>query len=450
MRFLIVILVFLVWALVGIANPAYAAGLLLWVDVSAPLELAYSTGSFPISMMALGSLAVSFTVNTLFRGHRPIFTFYFWTWLLFMGWGALSAYRSPFPTVAWEGWILTLKYLAPLAIVSLSIRGIREVKFLSAVLALSLGIWGIQLGIGCIKNGVNRFMHIEGTQMGDNNFLAAGLVATLPVFLFFVKEYDWKFKKTVRVALSVVLALCLITIIFSNSRGAALGVVGNIVIYLTLISRRKIRDFAIAIALGGIVALFLPASFYERMSTLGDVGTEESDGSAKERMHLASSTVRAIGDFAVTGVGPYCWTEISTAYTGLAVAMQPHSIWLKVAVELGVPGAAMFFGLVFGTIVRLLWVRKSALRRGEAKFAALALALASSLIGYTVSMTFLSNYDLEYQWAWMAVGNGLVGVWKKKIRTRKRAPANPRREDPTPEREAEPDAGAAGGISSAR
>lgn len=445
MRFLIVILVFLAWALVGLANPAYAAGLLLWVDISAPLELAYSTGAIPISMMALGALAVSFAINTLFRGHRPIFTFYFWMWLLFMGWAALSAHRSPFPVIAWDGWIMTLKYLGPLAIVSLCVRGIREVKFLAAVLALSLGIWGVQLGIGCIKNGVNSYMHIEGTQMGDNNFLAAGLVATLPVLLFFVKEYDWKFRKAVRIALLAVLALCLITIIFSNSRGAALGVVGNVIIYLTLISRRKVRDFAIAIALGGVVALLLPASFYERMGTLGAVGTEKSDSSAKERMHLASSTVRAIGDFAVTGVGPYCWTEISTSYTGLAVAMQPHSIWLKVAVELGLPGAGLFFGLIFGTIVRLLWVRKAALRRGEAKFAALALALASSLIGYTVSMTFLSNYDLEYQWAWMAVGNGLVGVWKKKSRMRKRPAAAPRREEAPPDADAEaPGAGLAG------
>src|SRR3954462_11538228 len=114
MRLLIVLLVFTGWAFFGLLSPAYAAGLLLWVDISAPLELAYSTGAFPISLAALGSLVASFSINTLFRGHRPNVTFFFWMWLLFMAWAALSAYRSAFHTFAWAGWIVTLKYLAPM------------------------------------------------------------------------------------------------------------------------------------------------------------------------------------------------------------------------------------------------------------------------------------------------------------------------------------------------
>jgi putative inorganic carbon (hco3(-)) transporter len=200
--------------------------------------------------------------------------------------------------------------------------------------------------------------------------------------------------------------------VFSNSRGAALGVFGNLVIYLTLISKKKIRDTCIAVGLGTVILLMLPQSFWNRMNTLQDVGTERAESSAAERLLLVKSTFRAVQDYPVFGVGPYCWVNISTSYTGLELAMQPHNIWLKCAVELGYPGLLLFLSLIIGTIVRLLRVRNAAYRAGQIRTAKMALALASCQIGYIISLTFLSNYDLEFQWAWLAVGNAFVANWK--------------------------------------
>lgn len=408
MRFLLVGFIFLAWAVLGMIRPSYASGLLLWVDIGAPLELAYAVGSFPISLLALVAILSSFAVNVLFRGHKLQPNFFVWVLIAFMAWGAVSAAASPLPATAWEGWVTTLKYLAPLALVSMSIRSFHDAKFVAGVLAFSVGIWGAQIGIGCLKNGVNNAMHIGSTQMGDNNFLASAFVALLPTLIFLFKDYHGPLRLLVKSILLLCAGLNLASIVFSNSRGAAVALVGNLVIYVIFISKRKIRDFILLIAAGAIVAMILPQSFYDRMSTLKSVGTEKADDSIKERAHLVQSTIRAIGDYPITGIGPYNWINISMAYSGLDRPMNPHNIWLKCAVEVGFPGVFLFLVLVVGTIIRLVRLHYAALRAGQKSLAGLALALATGLISYAIGMTFLSNYDLENQWAWMAIGNALV------------------------------------------
>ncbi|MEO7426462.1 MAG: O-antigen ligase family protein [Fibrobacteria bacterium] len=439
MRLLLVDLIFAVWSLAALWQPALASALLLWVDIMAPLELAYSTGAQPLSTWALGVMLVSFAVNVAFRGFRPRITYFFWMWLLFFGWACVCTWVSPFPQST-DGLIRILKYQAPLLLISMSARTIKDARFLAYLLAVSLGVWGAKIGAGCLLHGMNNYMHIEGTQMGDNNFLSAGVVSILPILLYAATDYSGRYKLAVRFAWGIGLLLCLATVIFSNSRGAALGVLGNVVIYLALISKKKLRDIALVALVGGAVLMVLPQSFWNRMNTLQDVGTDKAESSARERLLLVKSTFRAVNDYPVFGVGPYSWVVVSNYYTGLQTSMQPHNIWLKCSVELGYPGLLIFISLILGTIIRLLRVRNQAYQAGQIRTGKLALALASCQIGYIISLTFLSNYDLEFQWAWLAVGNAFVGIWKtnrsalqtralKKGRTRSE-PAEP---DSTPE-----------------
>ncbi len=416
MRLALVTLFFAVWAALCWLRPVYGSGLLIWVDIFAPLEIAYSAGAYPFSKWAFYAMLLSLAINVVFRGYKVQFTFFFVLWVLIMAWSTYTAWVSPFQTLSWPGLERMNKYLFPILIASMTMATLRDVKFLAATLAMSIGIWGAQLGIGALKNGVNKFMQIPGTQMGDNNFIAAAVVAAIPVLVYFAKAYNWKFRPLVRVLFAIMLFLCLCTVVFSNSRGAALGVVGNILIYLVFISKRRFRDWSICIILGFIVAAILPQSFYDRLSTLKTVGKQDTEASAGERLLLVKSTIKAIGDYPINGVGPYSWVAISSSYTGIETAMQPHNIWLKCGVELGLPGLFLFCLLVFGTIIRLLIARQQAIREKNKEYEDLAVALASSLIGYTISLTFLSNYDLEYQWAWLAVGNALIGIWNKRVR----------------------------------
>src|SRR5690606_25500507 len=261
-------------------RPVLAAGLLLWVDIGAPLEIAYSTGAYPLSMMALGVMVASFAVNLTVRGFRPRLSFFFWMWLVFFGWVLVCMAYSPYPETAREGVIIMLKYLGPLLLVSISAQDQKDVRLLAYILAASLGIWGSQIGLWCLFNGMNNSMQIVGTQMGDNNFLAAGVVAILPILLFAATDYQGRFQRIIRAGWTVALVLCMSTVVFSNSRGAALGIFGNLGIYLTLISKKKIRDTGIALGVGTIILLMLPQSFWNRMNTLQDVGTERAEGSA--------------------------------------------------------------------------------------------------------------------------------------------------------------------------
>lgn len=413
MRLMIFGLIFLFWMLKGFMQFHIAAGLYIFVDIFKPLIFSYSEGAFPASMMAIGTVTLSYFAGLLqqsitFQPHAL-----FWRTLVFLLWVTFCAMVSPFPDTASHGLETILTLIIPAVVLSTGINNKKQLGYLIMITGISVGIWSARFGLNGLFTGVNNLMSIPSSQMSDNNYFASAVVASIPIQFFLGLNYDGRLKKIWRKVFLGMALLSVAAVIFSDSRGGALGMIFLIFVYVSILSKKKFRDITILIIMSLIIAAVLPKSFYERMNTLNKVGTEEEDASASERLLMIKASYAGAKDNSVTGVGPYCWVRIAMEYSGLPIPMENHNIWLKVWVELGIPGLILFLIIWLGTIWGLARVYLKAYKEGNKWVSDAALALTLSLCSLLVTYTFLNYWDSEYFWVILGMGAALTHLYNK-------------------------------------
>jgi probable O-glycosylation ligase (exosortase A-associated) len=412
-RTLLVLAAFAAATLLALNNVVFAAALFLWNDIFRPLEFARATGLFPAALYVLGILLASFLLNW-FRGRvTPRVGLYFLCLAGLILWLLVTTVMSAFPATAWEQFITYLKYLLPLLVIHNCLRTRRDVKILAFVLCSSVAVWSCQAGLHCLIKGPNPEIGIPGGQMTDRNDFAAAIVGTVPLLVYFALSYDWKFRRWVRLGMWAAVLLSVAAIVLSLSRGGSLGLAASILLYVVYVSKRKVRDGLILVAVAGITLLVLPESWWARMATI-EIGAEQTEGSARERMQLMIGAWRASLDNPLFGLGPACWLEVAMAYAG--DDHNPHSIYLVLTSETGFPGLAIFLAIVAVTYWRNNQVIRDALRRNDAEAVRLSSALLVSIFGLLASMTFLNRPFNEYLWAWISIANAVpeIYAWERR------------------------------------
>jgi O-antigen ligase len=402
---------FAVAGLFSLRAPVFAASAFLWNNIFQPLSFARSPGAFPAAQAVLALLVGSYALHMVRGTLKPKGNFLIWYSPILLGWILITALISPIPH-AMEGFVEILKYLVPLFFISLGLRSVLDIKILSILLTLSVGVWSAQAGIHGMVKGVTRDMAIQGGQMTDNNDFMAATVSILPMLLFLTFSYKGKFKIGVKSGGFLIAILSIAAIIFSGSRGATLGLVASALLYVVLVSKKKMRDGVGLVVVAVAVLLVLPDAFWERMSTIR-IGAEQTEGSAQERMHMMTAAFWAVVDKPLFGVGPDCWLAVSEYYSGLR--FDPHNIWLKLTAEIGIPGLILYLIALGGTIGQLFRARKLALRRRDSECANLATALIMVIIGFLMPSTFLSHPFAEWLWAWLCIANAFVVIYKEKV-----------------------------------
>lgn len=390
----------------------YAACLFLWTDIFQPLSFAKQEGAYPVAwyvlFVLLGSAALNFAMGRL----QPRFGIFFFVLSGFIAWVFMATVMSPFPLFAWPEFIKYLKYLLPLIVIYSTLQSLREIEMVAAVLAASVGVWAAQTGLHCLVNGTNIFMAIPGGQMTERNDFTAAIVGTLPLMVYFATNYRLRFRKPVRAGIWLAALLSVAAIVFSLSRGASLGLAVMVAAYVTLISRSKFRDFALTAALGVLVLAFLPEEWYARMDTI-EIGAQQSEDSAAERMHLMLGAWRATLDRAVFGWGPDGWLQVVHIYGN--GTHNPHSIYLKLSSETGLTGLVIYLGIMIFTYFRCLAVRRLAVRAGDRRSASLITAMLTGIIGLLSAMTFLNYPFSEYLWAWICLAHAFAEIYPHEL-----------------------------------
>ena len=455
MRLLLILGLFAVAGLFSLRAPVYAACLFLWNNIFQPLSFARSPAAFPAAQAVLAVLVGSYALHIARGKLKPRANWLILYSPVLLGWILVTALVSPIPH-AMEGFVEILKYLLPLFFISIGLRSIPDIKILSILLTLSVGVWSAQAGVHGLVKGVTRDMAIEGGQMTDNNDFMAATVSILPMLLYLAFSYRGKFKGWAKAGGLLIAALSVAAIVFSGSRGAALGLAASAMLYVALVSRKKLRDGLSLVAIVSVVLLFLPDAFWERMSTIR-LGSEQTEGSAQERMHMMTAAFWAVVDKPLFGVGPDCWLAVAEHYSGLR--FDPHNIWLKLTAEIGIPGLILYLVALGATVRQLFRVRTLATRRRDPESANLATALIMVIIGFLMPSTFLSHPFAEWLWAWLCVANAFAVVYREKAArdrrlaaaagapapgpvagTRVRGPTVPARGPPSPPADSAPSA----------
>lgn len=404
MRYILVLLTILGATGLSYFAPIYAVCLFLWQNIFQPLRFAFHHGSLPLASYVLVVLLGSFAFNWYKGTFKPRVNFFTWAVPVFLGWVLVCAAVSEYEP-ALENFVKVLKYLLPLVLISTIVQTRKDVELVIAVLMFSVGLWAAAGGILGPLHGAYPFLNIEGSQMTDNNEVAAATVGYIPFVVYFIFNYRWKFRLLVRLGLVGFLLVSISSIVFSQSRGAAVALGALVCFHVVFLSRSKIRDFIVIGAIAGIGFTFLPQSFLDRMGTI-ELGVEQTEGSAQNRMALMKAAFEGTLDNPVFGMGPYCWLQGSNKY--IDDPHNPHDVWVKCSVEIGVPGLALYLWIILTTLGKLYGTSRKALKAGDKPEGQICLALMASIISICLGLTFLSQPYWEYQWAIMGTGCGFA------------------------------------------
>jgi O-antigen ligase len=166
-----------------------------------------------------------------------------------------------------------------------------------------------------------------GGVFGNRNFMAHFVALGLPVLLLATLESRRRREAWLPTAGAIVLGAALV---LSRSRAAWLGTIAAFAIlaveglwfgflWRDLVSRRRVLLFALALGVGGVLALVLPNTLEWRsdspyLDSLRDVANYR-EGSGKGRLVQYENTLRMAAAHPVLGVGPGNWAVVYPRYT---------------------------------------------------------------------------------------------------------------------------------------
>ena len=286
---------------------------------------------------------------------------------------------------------LSLLLLLPIAIelIDTPARG-RAILLALGVSGCALSLLGIWQFINDRGSDINE--RIQGTLSHWMTFSGLALLAACVLLGFAFEERGrWRLA-----GLAAVLPL--VAMLLTYTRGAWVGMVAALVLYLAV---RRPRGLLL-IPLGLVVVfLLMPREIQTRMLSIADL----SDPSSRDRIAMARAGLHMVADHPLFGVGPDMVQRLYPLYRQPdAVRLQVphlHNNVVQIAASNGLPAAAAYLCLVGLFFVRAVQRLKKETRPDRAALLAGALLAVSAI---TVAGLFEYNFgDTEVEMATLLV-----------------------------------------------
>lgn len=188
---------------------------------------------------------------------------------------------------------------------------------------------------------------IRVTDMYDVNDIAMVLVTSLPIAFYLMKQQQGVRK----IILLLYLALALITIIKTGSRGGVLGLAG-MVLYMVMQSKSKIKTLIITALAMLAIFTFSPEESKERFATMIKPQTEY-DQNYGDRKQIWKRGVQIVLGSPLLGAGLGNYGIADGNVKEIGQWKTAHNSYLQIAVELGVIGFILFVMLTVGTFFKI-------------------------------------------------------------------------------------------------
>lgn len=217
-------------------------------------------------------------------------------------------------------------------------------------------------------------VRVIGT-LGHANYLGNFLLYTIPLSVALLIVAQGSARGFALIAIAVSIA----AIIFSGTRGAALGLIAGIVTFLTfefraarkLFNRRSVLSAAaiFAIIIASIFAISLnPAS---RSIVARAITAIKEGASGSGRTLLWRDSIKMVPAFALTGCGPEGFRKAFLAYKSKEIAQlapdindeSSHNSYLDAAISYGLPGAIFYAALIASSFALLIRARRRAVNQ---------------------------------------------------------------------------------------
>jgi putative inorganic carbon (HCO3(-)) transporter len=192
----------------------------------------------------------------------------------------------------------------------------------------------------------NRAVYAGGGLFGNPNDLALNMVTFMPAAL--IVALMPRQTAIRRLAAATIAALMLATVVFTKSRGGALGLVAMLTAMLFL--GRKIRPGFTAMALGVILLTtpFMPSTFWTRMASIVDPKADaELTGSGEMRRIVMMDGIHTFVEWPLTGVGAGQFKNYNPPTRSVEQRWrETHNALIQAAAETGIFGLLAFAFLI--------------------------------------------------------------------------------------------------------
>ena len=207
-------------------------------------------------------------------------------------------------------------------------------------------------------------------------------------------------ERVLRLFFAGVLFLMAVVLILTFSRGAYLGVLISVALFLVMMNKRLIAPGIFALI---VVALLAPEAVVGRFLSIGDL----TDTSTAYRISIWMGTLAMMREYWALGIGPGldAWSLIYPTYAYSAVVAQhSHNLFLQTLAELGVIGFTVFLLVLYHFFKNVC--QSYSVAKGEQRI--YAIASISAVLGFLVMGVgdyALYNFRLRlFFWIVLAIG----------------------------------------------
>jgi putative inorganic carbon (hco3(-)) transporter len=358
-----------------------------------------------------------------------------WYWLAFSFWVIISVVFSTWPGGSVYGLQFYLKFSLPMMFIIAGLAANwQELRAIFYTMAFS-GLINLVSARLFDKESNGRIDFEASSTIGNSNDLASHLMLVLPFILFVV--LDRRRNPFLRNLLWLPIAYGIWVILGTASRG---GMIALFAVLLFVVFRGSAKQRLAVLVMGGVLAvsapIFLGASTVSRLASLfGKSNHEEAKESGESRQYLLKKSIEYTIRHPLFGVGmdQFSNFEGNESVTAGKVGNwhETHNAFTQVSSECGIPAAIMFVLAVVSAIAAVNRTYQKARREGFTEIANACFCYLVAMIGYMVTITFLSNAFRFYLPVLIGLAIVLTSVAQKEMAAHNRAagpgyPAVPR------------------------
>ena len=216
-----------------------------------------------------------------------------------------------------------------------------------------------------------------------------------------------------KAAAAFTMVLSIATVVITFSRAGFIALITIILLGFVALIRRRLPGAAIAIVLLALVVPpMLPPGYLDRLNTITDIEKDRT-GSAQGRWEDFGAAVDVVIKNPITGVGLGQDILALNEERG-ATWRSVHNVYLQYAVDLGIPGAALFIWLLIASFRGATRVRVRAAREPFlSDLVVLAGGVQIALVAFAVESFF---HPVAYQFYFFCIG-GLAVALQNTCRT---------------------------------
>lgn len=358
-----------------------------WLALMAPHRLTFGFAyTAPFAMIvALATIAA-----WLFSRERkiPPFTLLSMLFMMLGIWGIITTLTGIWPAASFIKLDVTIKAWAFSLLAMVLLTNRKRMEWMVGVAAFSIAFYGVKGGLWWLATGGQfRVLGPFGTQIGDNNQLALGLIMVLPLLF-----YLWQIatRPLLRWAVLGCAGLVFVAAVGTYSRGGLLAI-ATVAAFLIWKSRRRLTFMFLGGVMLFVAIPFVPDKWVERMDT---IQTYQEDQSANLRFQWWGMAVRIANDRPIFGGGYRVFHQPSVypQYNpGADKIRDVHSAYFEMLGEQGYVGLGLFLAILVTAFLTLTRTIRSIGSRPELLWAKdLAKMMQVSLIGYAVASAFLT------------------------------------------------------------